>query len=118
MVIMKKAYLKDSLKMFQKNLFRFISIVLILILGNAFFIGMNAVSPAMESTAENYMKENKIYDILMTSNLGFQKEDIKKWKVNDVSEVYGIHTLDALAKFDDKDIVVRVISQDENSAIK
>lgn len=44
----KKAYLKDCRKMFKNNFTRFISIVLIIILGTAFFVGMNAVAPAME----------------------------------------------------------------------
>ena len=66
---MKNAYLKDSRKMFKNNLGRFISIVLIIMLGTAFFIGMNAVSPEMEQTAEDYMKENDISDIFLVSNL-------------------------------------------------
>ena len=53
----KKAYLKDCRKMFKNNFTRFISIVLIIILGTAFFVGMNAVAPAMEDDAEKYMKE-------------------------------------------------------------
>ena len=59
---MKSAYSKDSNKMFKNNLGRFISIVLIIMLGTAFFIGMNSVSPAMEQTAEKYMKDKHIYD--------------------------------------------------------
>ena len=67
---MKKAYLKDTKKMFRNNLGRFISIVLIIMLGTAFFIGMNVVSPAMEETAEDYMKEKSILDISISSNIG------------------------------------------------
>ena len=58
---MKKAYLKDSRKMFKNNLIRFVSIVIIIMLGTAFFIGMNSVAPAMELTAEEYMKD-KCYE--------------------------------------------------------
>ena len=50
---MKSAYLKDSKKMFKNNIGRFCSIVLIIMLGTSFFIGMNAISPEMKKTAEN-----------------------------------------------------------------
>lgn len=112
---MKKAYLKDSRKMFKNNLGRFISIVLIIMLGTAFFIGMNAVSPEMEQTAEDYMKENDISDIFLVSNLGYTDEDIEKFKQNEqVTEVKGEFTYDALTSFDEKDIVVRLSSTNED----
>lgn len=112
---MKNAYLKDSRKMFKNNLGRFISIVLIIMLGTAFFIGMNAVSPAMEQTAEDYMKENDISDISLVSNLGYTDEDIEKFKQNEhVTEIKGEFTYDALTSFDEKDIVVRLSSTNED----
>lgn len=115
MVIMKKAYLKDGIKMFKKNLFRLISIILILTLGNAFFIGMNAVSPVMEYTAEEYMKKNNVYDITLVSNLGYKEEDLSKWKTDGVSETEGVYTYDVLTKFGDRDIAVRVASQKDGN---
>lgn len=109
---MKKAYFKDSKKMFKNNVGRFISIVLIIMLGTAFFIGMNAVSPAMKQTAENYMKENCIYDFYLTSNLGYEEKDIDRLKENkNIVEIQGIYSYDALASFDKKDIVVRLSSE-------
>lgn len=108
---MKKAYARDSKKMFKNNLFRFVSIVLIIMLGTAFFIGMNSVSPVMEQVAEKYMKEQNIFDISITSNLGYKPEDIEKFKQNEhVTEIKGEYTYDALASFGEKDIVVRFSS--------
>ena len=115
MVIMKKAFFKDSIKMFQKNLFRLISIILILTLGNAFFIGMNSISPVMEYTAERYMKKNNVYDITLLSNLGYKEEDLNKWKIDSVSEVEGVYTYDALTKFGDRDVAIRVASVKEGT---
>lgn len=116
MVKMKKAYFKDSIMMFKNNLFRYISIVLIIMLGTAFFIGMNSVSPAMQQTAEDYMKENNVYDVSLLSNLGYKNEDLDKFKQNEnVKEVQGIYTYDVLAEFDEKDIAVRLSSINEDS---
>ncbi|MBO5412780.1 MAG: ABC transporter permease [Clostridia bacterium] len=108
---MKKAYARDSRKMFKNNLFRFISIVLIIMLGTAFFIGMNSVSPVMEQVAEKYMKEQNIFDISITSNLGYKPEDIELFQQNEhVNEIKGEYTYDALTSFGEKDIVVRFSS--------
>ena len=108
---MKKAYFKDSRKMFKNNLGRFISIVLIIMLGTAFFIGMNSVSPAMKQTAEDYMSDKEIFDISLTSNLGYKDEDIEKFKQNEnVIEIKGEYTYDALTSFGEEDIVVRFSS--------
>ena len=108
---MKKAYLKDSRKMFKNNLIRFISIVIIIMLGTAFFIGMNSVAPAMEDTAEEYMKNKNIFDISLSSNLGYTQDDIEKFKQNEsITEIKGEYTYDALTAFEEEDIVVRFLS--------
>ena len=108
---MKRAYFKDSKKMFINNFGRFCSIVLIIMLGTAFFIGMNAISPEMEKTAEKYMKDKHIYDYYLESNLGYSKDDLKKFDKNEhIKEVQGIYSYDALTSFDNKDLVVRVSS--------
>ena len=115
---MKKAYFKDSKEMFKNNLVRFISIVLIITLGTAFFIGMNSVSPAMKQTAENYMKDKDIFDISLVSNLGYKDEDIEKFEQNEhVTEIKGEYTYDALASFGEKDIVVRISSIKDDANI-
>ena len=108
---MKSAYLNDCKKMFKNNIGRFCSIVLIIMLGTSFFIGMNAISPEMKKTAEKYMKDKNIYDYALESNLGYNKDDVKKFEDNkDITEAQGVFSYDALASFDQKDIVVRVSS--------
>lgn len=115
---MKKAYFKDSKKMFKNNLVRFISIVLIIMLGTAFFIGMNSVSPAMEQVALKYIKEQNISDISLASSLGYKEEDIEKFRQNEhVTEVKGEYTYDALTSFGEKDIVVRFSGINDDSEI-
>lgn len=109
---MKTAYLKDSKSMFKNNFVRFISIVLIIMLGTAFFIGMNVISPAMEEDAEEYMKDKSVFDISVTSTLGYTEEDIEKFKeIENLDIVKGERTFDALTNFsNDGDIVVKLIS--------
>lgn len=113
-----KAYFKICRKMFTHNIFRFISIVLITILGTAFFVGMNSVAPAMKEDAEKYLKDQEIYDFSLVSNLGYKDEDIEKFKENEnVKEIEGTYTFDALLPEDGKDITARLLAKDNNSKI-
>ena len=113
-----KAYFKICRKMFTHNIFRFISIVLITILGTAFFVGMNSVAPAMKEDAEEYLKDQEIYDFSLVSNLGYKDEDIEKFKENEnVKEIEGTYTFDALLPEDGKDITARLLAKDNNSKI-
>lgn len=116
MVKMKnRAYIKDSIKMLKNNLGRFISIITIIMLGTAFFVGMNTISPAMRKTAEEYMHSKNIYDYYVLSSMGYEKEDKKKFKeIDSVTEVQLGYSLDALTSYDNKDIVVRLISQNND----
>ena len=116
---MKSAYLKDSKKMFKNNIGRFCSIVLIIMLGTSFFIGMNAISPEMKKTAEKYMKDKNIYDYALESNLGYKKEDVKKFEdIKNIEKAQGVYSYDALASFDQKDIVVRVSSDQKDIVVR
>ncbi len=108
---MKKAYWQDSKKMFKNNLFRFISIVVIIMLGSMFFIGMNSVAPVIKQTAEDFMQDKNVYDISFTSVFGYSEEDLKLFKENEhVKEVCGVYSFDALTKFDDTEISSRLCS--------
>lgn len=115
---MKKAFNKDSRKMFKNNFGRFISIVLIITLGVAFFVGMNEVSPVMKQTAEEYMKEHYVYDFNLMSNLGYKEEDLNKIReIENINEVQGVFSYDALANFGETDITVRVFSGESKNDI-
>ena len=108
---MKNVFYKDSIKMYKNNLSRLISIIVIIVLGTSFFIGMNSVSPAMENVANDYMKEKNVYDIELKSNLGYTKDDIEEIsKLDFIQNIYGVKIYDALAKFKDKDLTSRIIS--------
>ena len=107
-----KAYNKDSLKMFKNNFFRFISIVLIIVLGTAFYVGMNSISPAMEKKAEKYLKEQNVFDISVVSNLGYKDEDVEKLEdIDNITKVEPIYTYDVLTEYNNKDVAVRLVSR-------
>ena len=85
---MKIAYIKENLRKIRKTKSRFISLMLIVMLGVLFFSGMNSVSPDMENTLNQYLKNNNVSDIQIISALGFSQDDVEELrKLNNVVEV-------------------------------
>ena len=96
---MKKALLKDSFKEIKVSYKRFISILLMALLGVGFFAGLRATSPDMVSTIDKYFKDQNVYDIEVLSTLGLTNEDLEAIKnVENVEQVYGTYSKDSLIK--------------------
>ncbi len=73
---------------------------------------------AIKTTVEKYMKENNIFDISLSSNLGYKEEDIEKFKEDaDVKEIQGVFLYDVLTLYDKKDVTLRLFSSDKESDI-
>lgn len=108
---MKTAYLKDCVRKLKSSIFQYISIILIIILGVAFFVGMNVVSPNMEFTAEKYLKDNKIYDIQLISTIGWEDKDVEIAKqTENVELAEGAYMQDVLVESETKTLAVRLNS--------
>lgn len=111
---MKKALLKDSLKEIKTSYKRFISILLMALLGVGFFAGLRATSPDMIDTLDKYYKDQNVYDIEILSTLGLTNEDIKELeKIENVEKVYGTYSEDALVNTSNKEIVTKILFSDE-----
>ena len=111
---MKKALLKDSIKEIKNSYKRFISIMIMALLGVGFFAGLRATSPDMINTIDKYYKDQNVYDIEILSTLGLTDEDITALKnVENVEEVYGTYSQDGLIKLEDKEIVSKVLCIDD-----
>lgn len=107
---MKKALLKDSFKEIKVSYKRFISILLMALLGVGFFAGLRATSPDMVSTVDKYFKDQNVYDIEVLSTLGLTNEDLEAIKnVENVEQVYGTYSKDSLIKINDKEIVTKIL---------
>lgn len=108
---MRTAYIKENLRKISKTKTRFISLVLIVTLGVLFFTGMNSVSPDMEKTMNEYLKEYNVTDIQILSELGFTDEDISVIKnIENVVEVIPSHIYDVILEKDGKRMPVRTNS--------
>mgnify|MGYP000401808964 CR=1 FL=1 len=111
---MKKALLKNSFKEIKTSYKRFISILLIALLGVGFFAGLRATSPDMVDTIDKYYKEQNVYDIQIMSTLGLTNSDIDAIKnIENVENVYGTYSEDILVKVNNKELVSKILTIEE-----
>ena len=110
----KKALLKDTFKEIKKSYKRFISILLMALLGVGFFAGLRASSPDMVDSIDTYYKKQNVYDIEVMSTLGLTDSDIEALSnIENVEHLYGTYSRDGLIKTNDKEIVSKILCVDD-----
>ena len=109
-----KKLLKETIVCMVKTSKRFISILVIVLLGVGFFAGIRAVAPDMKNTLEDYYQKYNMYDIYITSNIGVRKEIVEKLKKDyDVETSY---TFDAITT-KKEDYATKIISYNKDKKI-
>lgn len=89
----------DTLRTVKKSFSRYISILLIVALGTAFFAGIKATAPDMFATAKEYFSEYNLMDIRVQSSAGLSDDDIAAIKKLDgIEYVKGEKFVDALVR--------------------
>ncbi len=98
----------------RKNLPRFLSILLIVALGVAFFSGVRASKPDMQYTAEAFYDEAHLMDLRIVSSLGLTSGDLAAVQgIDGIEDAEGVYTADALYENDGSQYVVRLRSNTE-----
>ena len=111
-------YYKDSIRKLKTSIFRYISIIVIIMFGVGFFVGMNSVAPDMKKTTEEYLKTSNVFDIQLASNLGYDKKDVEKFEqIEEITEVEPVYNYDVLTTINDKNLPVRIISKTKDQKI-
>ena len=111
-------YYKDSIRKLKTSIFRYISIIVIIMLGVGFFVGMKSVAPDMKKTTEEYLKTSNVFDIQLASNLGYDKKDVEKFEqIEEITEVEPVYNYDVLTTINDKNLPVRIISKTKDQKI-
>ena len=101
---MKKALRKDSLIEIKKTFKRFLSILVMALLGVGFFAGLRATPTDMTLTLDKYADDANLYDIKLISTLGLTDDDVAAVKkIDGVDEVYPIYDEDAFIKVNNDD---------------
>lgn len=105
----KKTYWKDIRKSFGSSKGRFLSILLLMMLGAFAFVGLKVTGPDMQATASQYLKKHNTMDLSVIASYGFSdddKEELDSIKNADVE--YGYLTDVTVKNTDD---AIRVFSK-------
>lgn len=109
-----KKLLKETIVCMVKTSKRFLSILIIVLLGVGFFAGIRAVSPDMEKTLDSYYDETNTYDIMITSNYGVSDAILNQ--LEEEYDIEGTHNFDAITTKKD-DYATKILSYDKNDKL-
>lgn len=96
---------KNTLTKMKKTFGRYLSLLLIILVGVGFFAGVRASAPDIRATVSDYNREYRLLDLKVVSTMGLTDDDVAAISAIDgVASVTPGYSLDALAGED----VVRV----------
>ena len=79
-----KTLIKQSFVSIKQTFNRFISILVIVLLGVGFFTGIRETSPNMKDSLDAYFKKENVYDISLMSTWGITDDEINDLKIKDI----------------------------------
>ena len=102
--------IKNTFKKIAHSFGRFMSLVLIILIGVGFYAGIKQATPAIHKAEDEFIAEHNMMDIHVVGPLGFTKDDIKSMKkLTSVDLVSGGYSKYCYSG----DNVVRVMSIDD-----
>lgn len=118
-MVKKKSILKDALREISLNKKKFISLLLIIVIGTGFYVGLKSTPKDMKETAKAYYKETNLFDLKVVSSSGFSKNDYYSLKqVDGVKGVFLSKTLDVITTINNSDYVIKLNSINEDRDLK
>ena len=115
---MPKTFLKNILMEIRHSFGRFLSIMMIVAIGTAFFAGIKASAPDMKYSADQYFDKYHVQDIQVYSTLGLYDEDIKEIEeLDNVQSVQAGYSIDALCQKEASELVIKVLSYQKDQEL-
>lgn len=113
--MVKNQIIVSSFREIKSSLSRFLSLLMMSLLGVFVFVGLKATNPFMVNSLDKYLDSQNIYDIKLTSTIGFDDDSINKLKENNqILDVEGANYTDIEFKGkNDKDYTIRIHSNQE-----
>ncbi|MCL1879146.1 MAG: FtsX-like permease family protein [Actinomycetia bacterium] len=109
----RRPFALSGLRLVRNTLPRFISVLLITLLGVGFFYGLRLTGPYMQANAENYLDSSNTMDITVVSTLGFDDDDIAAIAATEgVKDYYAGYSVNLLVNVNTNGISSQVISID------
>ena len=111
-----RAYKKSITREILSSKARFASILVIILLGVAFYSGIKSSGPDMNKSVNELYKNQNLMDSKIVSTLGLSDKDLDLLKNNDkILDFYPTHTIDA--NLENINSVVRFMEYDKNNNI-
>lgn len=105
---------KDTFREIKNTFSRFLSIMLISMLGVAFLAGIKTSAPSMRASVNAYYDEQALMDMRLLSSLGLTDEDVSAaLALEDVAAAEGSYTADLFIAVDGSDSVAKAHSVPE-----
>lgn len=112
---MKKSLFKNNWKSIQKTRRRFLSILLMALLGVGFYAGLAATSPDMLDSLDRYVDTSKMYDISIRSTLGLTSDDVEALQaIPEIETVQSVQTKDATIQIENQESIAKWIEYHDN----
>ena len=107
---MKNKLLLSNLRAIKSSYKTFISLMCISLLGVGFFVGIKTTAPDMIYTFDKYYDDLNVYDVKITSTVGFSDNNIEAIKeINDIKDIKLVNNKDEIIKANDKEYAVKFI---------
>ena len=105
---------KDTFRLIKKTFNRFFSLLMIVLIGTAFMMGLMSNPTIMRGSVDKYDDDNNLQDIQLYSSYGFCDEDVKAIKAYEgIENVQASKQVDVYCRRKDGSIVVaRVLESD------
>lgn len=111
----KNALQKDFIMEIRKSMGRFLSILFIVILGVAIFVGIRATQPDMLMSGDKYVDENDLMDIKVVSTYGLTQDDAQVIeRLPAIDSVEGSYSVDVLCDVGENKKVIHVMAFTES----
>ncbi len=108
----KKNHIKtNTIRNIKKSFPRFLSLIVMSLLGVLVFTGLTSTSPDMLNTLDKFLDDYNSYDFKIISTMGLTDNDIESLKqVDSIDEVEGVYSKDVLVSDNDSEIVLNISS--------
>lgn len=112
-----KLIIKETFITIKKSIKKFISILLIVLLGVGFFAGIKATSPDMKKTLNKYYQKTTFQDLELLSTWGVTKDEVLVLKDKGY-QVNGYYMLDGVIKSETEEIAKIISFNDKQNLNK
>lgn len=103
---------RDTLRLIKNTFNRFFSLVMIVLIGVAFMMGLLSSRPIMEQSVDRYYDDKKLQDFQIYSSYGFDQNDINAIRSQEyVKDCFASKMTDVLSRNDDGNVQVTRVEE-------